>query len=355
LAFFILAASNFTLAHRTSPTRSLRSLVSGADLVVHVWVLGPDQIVVQKDGNTKRRPVVRAKVLEVVKGPKTVGPTLTFAQHGHGVAEYRKDDEAILFLKSIGRSAELASLGAGTSLRWYSEQEEDDDYKLSARSRGPTLAAARAYAAIEPLPSAERSAALRRITVKLLGSRDRRIAVSALRDLRQSARAIQIQPDDVPDLERIIENPKAPIEVRVGVLAELVRRELLDGDARWAKLLETSADRERLVVIRAVATYPGPEVDAALMAILAGADQAARSEAAISLGHPGNDAAVAPLSQALSSTDPRLAMAAARGLGGIGNDEARAALRTASESHPDEAVRRKARAELVRLDRQDTH
>jgi hypothetical protein len=73
--------------------------------------------------------------------------------------------------------------------------------------------------------------------------------------------------------------------------------------------------------------------------------------AAVSLGAPGNDAAVEALSRALESRAWRLRMSAVRGLGGIASEAARAALAEAARSHPDADTRRRAQAELETLAR----
>jgi HEAT repeats len=348
----VLLTSVHASAHHTSPTSTLRSLVAEADLVVHARVLGSEDLVVDKGGARKRRPALRVELIEVMKGPALAGQTLRLAQHGHGVAEYHAGQDALLFLRALDRSAELSSLGSATALRWYSGQEQDDAYALSARSRPPTLAAARAYAALEPLPPSERAEALRRITLKLLASRDRRLAVSALRDLTRAGVAIPLTAQDLPNLIMVVDDSNATIEIRLGLLAELERRGLLDGGTRWARLLQTSQGNERNVVIRAVAAHPGPLVDAELLKILASTDALAASEAAISLGYAGNEAAVQPLANTLNSKNPRRRMAAIRGLGGIGSADARAVLSSVAASHPDQATRRRANAELARLERE---
>lgn len=349
----VLLTSVPASAHRTSPTSTLRSLVAEADLVVHARVLGSEDLVVDKEGARKRRPVLRVELIEVMKGPALAGQTLRLAQHGHGVAEYRAGQDALLFLRALDRSAELSSLGSATPLRWYSGQEQDDAYTLSASSRAPTLAAARAYAALDPLPPSEHTEALRRITLKLLASRDRRLAVSALRDLTRAGVAIPITAQDLPSLMMVVDDSNAKIEIRVGLLAELERRGLSDGGARWVRLLQAASQgNERNVVIRAVAAHPDPAVDAELLKILAGTDALAASEAAVSLGYTGNESAVQPLANALNSKNSRRRMAAVRGLGGIGSANARAVLSSAAASHPDQATRRRANAELARLERE---
>lgn len=91
-------------------------------------------------------------------------------------------------------------------------------------------------------------------------------------------------------------------------------------------------------------------MNARLIEILKGPDDAASTAAAVALGSPGNAAAVEPLSQTIVSENQRLAMASIRGLGRIGTAEAHAVLESAATSHPNASVRRRAEAELRVLD-----
>jgi hypothetical protein len=209
-----------------------------------------------------------------------------------------------------------------------------------------TLDAARRYVAIEQMHGDERVKALRRVTVKLLASRDLRLATSALRDLVQAGDAPLVTKKGVPALTKVIDDPQTSIGIRVGLLAELQRRRLLDGDPHWLRLLRASKGTDHLAVIHAAGVHPSPAVNAELIEILMGSDSAASAAAAIALGSPGNAAAVAPLSNAIASDDTRVAMSAIRGLGRIGTAEARVVLASAAQSHPNASVRRRAQAEL---------
>jgi HEAT repeat protein len=80
--------------------------------------------------------------------------------------------------------------------------------------------------------------------------------------------------------------------------------------------------------------------------LIVGPDVPLAVAAAVALGSPGNHGAVEPLTRALRSTDARLAMAAIRGLGRVRTPEAIAAIREAASSHPNQAVRRRAEAEM---------
>jgi HEAT repeat protein len=105
---------------------------------------------------------------------------------------------------------------------------------------------------------------------------------------------------------------------------------------------------DRIAAVRAVAAHPSPQVTHELVSLLASDDGLLLSAAAISLGAPGNDAAVEPLAKLLASREPRVRMAAIRGLGRIGTPAANAKLEQAAASHEDPATRRRAAAETRR-------
>ena len=123
----------------------------------------------------------------------------------------------------------------------------------------------------------------------------------------------------------------------------------VDGPARWAELLRATPRPDLPAVVRAAAAHPSPAVTAELVKLLAGSDTELAAAAAVSLGVPGNRAAVDPLARALQSDNERLRMAAIRGLGGVATAEAQAVLRRAADGHPDAATRRRAAGELARL------
>jgi hypothetical protein len=152
-------------------------------------------------------------------------------------------------------------------------------------------------------------------------------------------------------LEPVLASSKTPIGVRVALLAELDRRGMVDGPARWVELLRTTRGHELQAVIRAAGAHHSAPTQAALLEILVGDDPGAAAAAAMALGAPGNHGVVAPLSRALSQGDERLRMASIRGLGRIATPSARAALEEAAGSHPDPATRRRARAEVKLLER----
>ena len=348
LAVLWLVASPATVghAHLAKSTSSLRSLIAESEVVVRARVIELDTFVAQRGPDEKRRSILRVKVLEVLKGPEVAGEELPISQHGHGVAKYQPGDEALFFLRHLSKSRELHQLGSTGELQWYSTQERDDAYVLSRESRRATIQAARRYVAIEKMQSDKRAGALRRITVKLLASRDLQLATSALRDMSRAGDVALVTKADVPALIKVIDDPQTSIGVRIALLAELQRRGLVDGDPHWLRLLRRTKGTDRLAVIRAAGAHLSPAVNAEVIDILMGTDAAASAAAAIAVGAPGNTAAVVPLSKAILSENPRVAMSAIRGLGKIGTEEARAVLTSAAASHPDASVRRRAQAEL---------
>jgi hypothetical protein len=333
--------------HMVQWVPTLLSLVGGADLVAHVKVLDPSATVTL-EATGERRPVVRVELLEVIKGVAEPGEVLRFASHGHGVAEYATGEDALVFLVLLARSRELQTLRQ-TGLRWVSHQEHDTRYVLTATSRPQVLAAARSYAAATRLTEqSARLEALRSVTIALLESSDPRLSTSAVRDLAAADDAALLTAADVPDLlAKVVNSETAAIGVRIGLLAELERRKLVDAAALWNALLHTTATPDLLQVVRAAGRHPSPKVNATLIGMLAGPDDVAEA-AALALGDPVHAAAVPALAGALRHEQPRVRMAAIRSLGRIGTPAARDALEAAAGTHEDSATRRRAAAEVRR-------
>ena len=337
-------------AHLVFGSRTLWQLVSDADLVAHARIEGAEEVIAL-EGTPERRPVVRARLLEVWKGEVPAG-ALRFAQHGHGTAEFAPGDEALVFLRRIERVAELDELGRRTGLAWVSLQEHDERWALDGATGAAVASAVRGYAAAGELPDpAQRVAALREATLALLGSPDERLASSALRDAVGLPQASLLRREDLPAVEPLLERRSVPIGIRVGLLAELARRGLVEGGPRWLRLLRETAGAERLEVIRAAGAQAGPEVTAELVGLLASPESETTEAAALALGAPGRASAVAPLAAALGRSEARVRMAAIRGLGAVATPEARAPLEAAAARHPDPATRRRAAAEAALLAR----
>jgi hypothetical protein len=329
------------------PTLSL--LTQDSDLVARVRIIDPSREVLLS-GPEAREVVVVAEVLELLKG-SYAKERIEFVQHGHGFPEYKQREEAAVFLKRMERSRELRGSAVANSIRWVSQQEAGSKFALDARTRRDFAAAVRAYAQLAALAPGDRAEALHQITMKLLASPHRMLSSSALRDLVLAGDAALLSARDLPMLEPLLASPTTPIGVRIGLLVELERRDLVEGPPRWAKLLRTTKGQDRLAVVRASAAHPSEPVTAALLELLTSDDSQLVAAAAVSLGTPGNDAGVSPLSGLLASDRSRVRMAAIRGLGRIGTPAAKQALIKTAGAHPDEATRRRASAEVKLLER----
>ena len=349
-----MLAAGAARAHVVYGTDTLRGLVVQSDLVARVRILDPGApgpgvpVMGAPDPGAPGsdaplgEPIVVAEVLELIKGAPALAPgPLRFVQHGHGVPIYAKNQEVVIFLQKIERSRELSALAG--KVAWVSIQEG------KALAGTPSLMAAlRALAALESLPIAQQPQGLRRITVKLLASPDPMLASSAVRDVAFLGDAPIVTAEDLPALEPVLWNASTPIGVRVALLSELERRKLVEGPPRWVKLLRETRGSDQIAAVRAVAAHPSAAVTHELVTLLASPDVLLVSAAAISLGVPGNEKAVEPLTKLLGSSTERVRMAAIRGLGRIGTPSAQASLAQAAASHPDADTRRRAGAEIAR-------
>lgn len=355
LALTVLALAGLTFAvpahaHVVYGTPSLRDMAQDADVVVRVRITAARRVAEVAETRA-RRPVVDAVVLETLHGEPV--QRVTFAVQGHGPAEYHDGEEALVFLRRLDRVPELAVTPLVGRVDWVSLQETTDKIPLSPRTRAAWVDATRRYLVARAVADpAGRRAALRDTTITLLASPEPRLAASALRDLVRAGAGLPLTPTDVPRLEALLDRDAVPIAVRIGVLAELEHRGLVAGAPRWARLVARARRADLVAVVRAVAAHPSPDVTAALVRVLETATPDAIAAAAVSLGAPGNDDAVAPLSRLLARDEVRLRLAAIRGLGRIGTAEALASLRVAAAFHPDAETRRRARAEVAIVDHQ---
>jgi hypothetical protein len=347
LLLSLLASAPTARSHIVYGTKTLSQFVAEADVVARARVVDADAVLVL-EGEGKRRPLVVAELLEVMKGPAEPGP-VRFAQHGHGVADFEDGEEVLLFLERTEHHRELSKLGGAEGVLWVSLQEHAAKFLLTPGSRDAILIATRSYLQVADAAPDERYAALRKATFAQLSSPDPRLASSAVRDIALAEDPPLVTGADLPVLEPVLASASTPIGVRVALLAELERRELLDGPPRWVALLRATEGRELRSVIAAAGTHPSLPVHAVLLEILAGNDADAAAAAAISLGWPGNEQAVPPLRGTLASLDSRLRMASIRGLGRIATPSARKVLEEAAASHPDAGTRRRARAEAARM------
>jgi HEAT repeat protein len=348
-AALLCAGAPRAVAHLVYGTTTLSRLVAESDLVVRGRVLESGTLF---GSEAATRPGVRIEVAETLKGvapaPEAGAerPVLAFAQHGHGVAEHAPGEQVVVFLRPIERSRELDALAA-SGLRFVSVQEHDEKLLLGGPQDEALLAALRAYVALESSGTPqERQAAFRGLTLELVASPVPRLASSALRDLLGLGDALAIGPKQAQRLAALVASPSTPIGVRVGLLAELERRGLVDAAPGWAALAREARGADRVAAIHAAGAHPSPAVTEALVARLRGDDAAAAEAAAVALGSPGNDAAVPALAQALAEGPPRLRGTAIRGLAGVATPAARAALAQAAAEHPDPQVRRRAAGEI---------
>jgi hypothetical protein len=356
VAAVLAGAPPAALAHVVYGTPTLWQQIRDADAVVEARIGDPGRLL-ELDGSRRRR-VVTAEPLAILKGvlPEAANGArqdgLAFVPHGHGVAQYARGDRALLFLRRLERVRELASSPLAGRVQWVSVQESTDRVLIGDGADDAFLAAARAYVAVEALPAAARLDGLRRVTLRLLASREPRLAASAVRDL--VAGELPLVADDVPTIDALTADRRVSVGTRIALLAELERRGLVAGPERWATLVRGTAGRDRVAVLRAAAAHPSVVLTHALLETLAGGTADEAAAAAVALGTPGNDAAVAALERALGVDDPRLRMAAIRGLGRIGTRRAREALAIAAAFHPDPPTRRRANAEVVVLARSGT-
>ncbi len=344
----VLACVPTAHGHLVYGTKTLHGFVSESDLVLRARIVTAyDSPSPSADHPAASRPGVEADVLELLKGSLDQ-PRVKFAQHGHGVLQFEPGDETLLFLVGISASRELDELGQTGTYEWVSLQEHDDEYALNGSSNKPVLDAVRAYVAGDAAISAEvRIEALRRATQGLLTSGDTRLAASAVRDLVLAPTLPLVTQADVPALESVLNNSDTSMGLRVGLLAELERRGLVDGPALLLSLLSPDVpQRDRITAIRGAGASSSKAVRARLVALLKDPDVSVAAAAATALGARGDDTAVVSLTEALMHDSPEVRMGAIRGLGRITSPRARVALEHAASSHPDPATQRRARAEV---------
>ena len=351
LALAVAFAAGAAHGHVVLGTTTVQLRTLQSDLVARVRIVDPAVELVLQDPEL-RETVVTAEVLEVLKG-QYGEKGLRFVQHGHGIAPYEAGDEVLLFVDRIARSPELGKSRIAAHVGWVSQQETGAKFALDEATRDDFSAAVRAYAALLALSPTAHPDAARRITLQLLASPHQALAGSALRDVVLASDVKFFSAADLPALTAVLDAPETPIGIRIGLLAELERRRLIDGPPRWAGLLRTTQGAEQLAVVRAVAAHPSDAVAQELAKLLASSDPQLVSSAAVSFGSLPRDVAVAPLAALVTSGEPRVRMAAIRGLGRVGSPAARQALAQAAASHPDSATRRRAAAEVKVLARHD--
>jgi hypothetical protein len=329
----LLCAGLPVSAHVIMGSKSLPLRIAEADVVVRGRVVDPEALFVGGDGRTRRR-LIEIEVLEVLKG-KTDAERFRIAQDGHDVPRYGVGDEALFFMTAIGRSRELRALAVPGGAAFVSSQEHADRFLIEPPHGSTLLSAVRTLAASERLTTgSERIASIRKATLDLLTSGDAQLGAAALASLVLSPDAAFVVAEDLPRLEAFLADASVSIGLRAGVLAELERRELLEGPAHWRALLDQAGPEELATAIRAAGVHPSEPVRAFLLARLESPEESPEiaAEAAIALGAWRDPSLVPALEEVLERArargNRRLEGAAIRGLRRIGGREARAALET---------------------------
>ena len=117
-------------------------------------------------------------------------------------------------------------------------------------------------------------------------------------------------------------------------------------------MLRTTSGSDQRAVIRASKSQSDEAVTDTLVELLRQGSPSVAAESALALGQPGRNAAVRVLQEAAFNRPSTVGKAVVRSLGGIGTAEAREALAAIATSVDDETVRKRARAELRKLESQ---
>lgn len=347
-----------TLGHAEVPTRSgptpptgaasLRRLTTDADAVVTARVTAARA---QVDAGGIAYPIVHVDVLSTLKGAAAPGP-LAFANVGAGAVGYVDGEEVLLFLRHLERVAELAATPLQGRLRYVVIPNAGEKLVLTPWATRPLTNAVSRYVAVDTIPDPElRGEAIRSLTLDLLKSGEPVLIASVMRDFEPGGDAGALTLEDLPAMVPLIESPRTPIGTRIALVAELERRGLVFGPARWVRLLRTSQGTDLLAVIRAVGEHPSAGVTAQLLPLLRDRDPAIVNAAAASLGVPGNVDAVRPLAATLAYEDGTLRRTIIRSLSRIGTQSARQALELVAARHPDPELRARAETEAIILAR----
>lgn len=348
VASVVLAAASSPAAAPLPGAVSLRRMTHDADAVVvaRITIVGAT---VTAGGS--EYPVVHADVLATLKGAPAPGG-LAFAIAGPGTASHVVGEEVLLFLQSIERVAGLAATPLASRIRYAAIPNAGEKIVVRPRERDALLGAVRGYVAVDTIPDPEgRAEALRRLTLEVLQSGEPLLVTSVMRDFAPGGDAAALTLADLPALVPLIESPRVPIGTRIALVAELERRGLVFGPARWVRLLRTARGSDLLAVIRAVGEHPSAGVNAQLIPLLHHRDFAVATAAATALGVPGNVEAVRALAESLGRADAELRTAALSSLARVGTQSARQALELAAARHPDPLTRRHAESAAIVLAR----
>lgn len=328
-------------AHSIPGAHTLHDLCRAADVVA----VGRITVVSAPDPHATTLPPVDAEVTEVLRGGDLTKRSLRFWPHRHGSDQYVVGEELLLFLEPT-RAPERAA-----EAKYEAIEAIGDRFVVPAERRAVWIDAVRKYVTLgkgPPVSTDPRE--LGRVSISMLASPETKLAYLALRDLTLTGTALMIEPSDVPELLRIVDDATRPGMLRVGLLSELERRKLTPVGSHWVSVLETSSSNDRSAVISgAKSRWFVPEVNTALVAILDRSSGDEAISAARALGAEGNDAAVDALVRAVAREPEELRFTALSSLRRINSVQVRDKLEGFAQSHLHAETRKVARAELALL------
>ncbi len=348
VAASVLGSAGPARAQNVLGFASLRQMTRDADAIVRGRITMANGAI---EASGRSYPIVQADVVATLKGTVAPGP-VAFANVGNGAPRFVDGDEVLLFFRFIERVPELAATPLQGRLRYVVLPNAGETIVLTDATRTPVIDAVRRYVALESIPDPEtRGDQLRALSLELMKSGQPILVTSILRDLAPGGDAGALTVADLPTMVPMIESPRVPIGTRIALVAELERRSLIFGPARWVRLLRTSQGSDLLAVIRAVGEHPSAGVNDQLIRMLGDPDVQVATTTATALGVPGNVDAVRPLAASLGRPDRELRLAALRSLARIGTQSARQAIEFVAARHPDPELRARADTEAIILAR----
>lgn len=345
VALVITAQSPRLEAHILPDTVTLSQRTASADLVVLARITGSNPIINSKNSiNTQPlQPLVEADIEETLRG-EAPPKRLRFSPHRHTGDAYKNGEELILFLKK--KDSPNAG-GEHQEHQWISIDDFADRISLDPSNKSAFISAVRAYAKALASAGQDRKEAFRTTTLGLLSADQPRLAAFALRDLLSAQDALAILPEDLPKLEQLIENKKHSIALRTALLSELSRRQLIQSDTAWLNLLNNTSAPDLATVTKSLPKPLSAALAAELERLLVAPSPEAIKAAALALGSPANESALAPLLTALGASDqPSVRLALVEAIARIGSPSAQQKLQEIARQHPDADLRRSAQTEL---------
>ncbi len=328
-------------AHVVLARSSLRQHLqhSAASLVVEF--LSDAQLWTAPDG-FDHQEYFRVRRLETLAGEATP-EAFDFFPHAEGFPAFRKADRALLFLERSAEHPLFVSLAP--RFTYFSVQGAGDEWKLTGEAGVAIIELARAYAAWLRGPPEPRSAGLRALLLRELGSGVERLRADAIGELirLRTSPAVFDSPEAVAPFVALIDaapasSAAAPAGGQAGTLPFRTRIALVrlfegaagfDALTQWRGLAtraQSGADRRALV--QAAAAVKGSALSAWLASQLSSDDLSLRRAAAAALGRPWHASQRDALVGALEDPDLGVVRAAIDALGSLGGEQARQTLGT---------------------------